>query len=391
MRHLIHVLCIAFFSLAVFVLLAGCHGDEKNIVAPPAPRETINLTYQNPLKIEVNSAQHLALLLNDRQSPRGTALQLVDLDHKNVVASRILDFYDAYDVIFLFNQEGCFVGKTQDTREFAIQFFSLPDLVMGARVNTGDTTGVHGFLTADSAGQAVYYSHAGGGNGDGVYKIALGANKRLIDADDDSHAPFAFDNHLVSGLFATPARIFFDNLSQKIVVANGSDNYITMIDAALWGTVHRGGLSFPISGTEHWSTVGGSLSSARAEGMDGSEGTYIFAGMSGLSAFLSRFSVSSTLPYPPEVYPQCQWTFQNGMIHTHNGSSIFSVFIPQHDTSGYSIGEYGLNNLRPVAGSPHRVQTMPDSLMGAVGLDRVLNKLVVANIHQPRLELIPIR
>jgi hypothetical protein len=377
-------------AAVLFFILVGCHSDEDKITPPPAPRETIALIYPKPLDIDVYAGRHWALLLHDRQSPRGTALQLVDLEHHNVIGTRILDYYDAYDALFVSVTEACFVGRTQDTREYAVQFVRLPDLTPTARVGLGDTSGVHGYLALDSAGQALYYSHAGGGTQDGIFKIALGT-KTLVDGDDDGHAPFAFDNQLVSGLFASPARIFFDAAFRKIVVANLDDNFITMIDASIWGTVHRGGLNFPITGTSHLSTLAGGLSNARASAMDAGSGIYVMAGMNGNTAFLSRFEANSSIPYPPEVLANRMWRFTNGDIHVHSALTVFSVFLIQQDTSGISIGQYGLNNLRPVAGSPFRVETMPDSAIGAFGLDASLNELVVADTRNPRLEIIPIK
>jgi len=367
----------------------GCHDDEGQNNLPPPRGDLIGLTYANPAAMAVNSARHWALLLHDRSSPRGTALQLVDLDQHSVVATQVLDYYDAFDVIFLFGDEACFAGRTQDTRNYAIQFFSLPDLILGSRVVVADTSGVHGYLAADSAGQAVYYTQAGGGNHDAIYKISL-TSKTIVDADDDGHAPFGFDNHLVANLLAHPARISVDASTHKLLVANLDDDYITMIDSSLWGTVHRGGLTFPIPGTSHLNTLYGGLTRARAEAMGGGGGIYVFAGGSGTSTFLSRFEATSVQPYPPETPPGITWLFRNADIWVHPDQSIFSAFVLQRDSSGVNVGKYGLNNLRSVRGSPYHMQVIPDSAIGAIGLDIILNKIVVADAREPRLELIAV-
>jgi hypothetical protein len=349
----------------------------------------IGLTYANPAAMAVNSARHWALLLHDRSSPRGTALQLVDLNNHNVIQSAVIDYYDAFDVIFLFNNEACFVGRIQESREYAVQFFRLPDLVLGSRVVVADTSGVHGYLAADSAGQAVYYTQAGGDGKDAIYKISL-TTKTIIDADDDGHAPYGFDNQLVANLLAHPARILVDASTRKLLIANLDDDYITMIDASLWGTVHRGGLTFPIAGTSHLSTLSGGLTHARAEAMGGGDGIYVFAGGSGSSTFLSRFEATSVVPYPPETPSGITWRFRHADLWVHPAQTIFSAFVLQQDSSGIDVGQYGLNNLRAVRGSPYHMQVIPDSAIGAIGLDIVLNKIVVADTREPRLELIAV-
>lgn len=376
-------------AMAALLTLVGCSSDEDS-QPPPDRGRIINLVFSNPVTIEVNAAAQLALLLHDRESSRGTAVQLVDLASQSVTRTRILDYYDAYDIIFLPDNEACFVGRTQSSREYAVQFIRLPELTDVARVLAGDTTGAHGYLTVDTVGSFVYYAHAGGGARDGILKISLAA-KTPVDADDDGVAPFGFDNELVSGLLARPARIAFDHAARKLVIANLDDDYITFIDAAVWGTLSRAaGHTFPVSGTAHLNILAGGLSRVRAEAMTTGDGLYVFAGTSGSTAFLSRFETTSTGPYPPEIPAGVQWRFRNGELRVHPRADIFSVFILQRDSVGVAVGQYSLNNLRQVAGSPHRPRVIPDSSATTIGIDVAADLIYVADRYLPRMEILQI-
>lgn len=384
-----HLLVVAL--ACGWLVSGGCSSEEDSLSPSPNTGRVINLVFSNPAAIVVDPAARQALLLHDRESSRGTALQLVDLAANSVLRTRILDYYNAYDVTFLPNGEACFVGRTQGTREYAVQFIRLPELTDIASVLTADTAGAHGYLTVDTVNGFVYYSHAGGGARDAIYKISISA-KSIVDADNDGLPPYGFDNELVSELLARPARIAFDHAARKLVIANLDDDYFTVLDAGIWGTPSRAaGLTFPIPGTAHVSTLAGGLSSVRAEALaSGGDGLYVFAGTSGTTPFLSRFEITSTNPYPPERPAGVQWRFRSRDIRIHPRPDVFSVFILQQDTAGLAVGQYSLNNLRQVAGSPHRPRVIPDSSVAVVGLDIAADQIFIADRYVPRMEILRI-
>jgi hypothetical protein len=243
----------------------------------------------------------------------------------------------------------------------------------------------------DTTGGFVYYTHAGGGTKDAIYRIRLSTHA-VIDADNDGQPPFGFDNGLVGGLFDRPARIFFDEPSGKLVTANLGADFITFVDASLWGTLERGaGLTFPIAGTAHLSTASASINGVRADGMATGAGVFVFAGTAGGFAYLSRFGVGSNGLDLLETVSGRQWRYRNADIRVHARDDIFSVFVLQHDSAGVGIGQYRLNNLQLVAGSPYRPLVISDSSLCAVGIDPVNDRLVLGDSHHPRLELMEIR
>ena len=387
----IHHLSSAIGWIAAALLL-GCNSEEGSITNPPPGSNTFSIEFASPRVIAVDSDRHRALLLHGRTSPRGTALQLVDVQNRSVLRTRILDYYDVFDVAFLPGDEACFAGRTQDRMEYAVQFFTLPDLELGARVMTADMAGEPGYLAVDTAGRSVYYSHAGGADKDGLYKILL-TTKTLVDADNDEGARFAFDNDLVADVFSTPGRFFYDAPSQKLMTANLGGNFITQLDAGLWGTLRREDhLTFPISGAAQLPTAAGGLTTVRAEAMAAAgAGVYVFAGTSDETAFLSRVEVNSSLAYPPETMPSYRhWVFQNADVCVHPRSDVRSLFILQRDSTRVSIGRYNLNNLQPSAESPYRTRAIPDTSISALGLDATLDVLIVGDRDAPRLELIGI-
>ena len=377
------------FLLAI--LLPGCHDDEGDSNPSPPHRDTITLTYENPLEIEINAARQWALLLHDRTASSGPAIQLVDLEAREVLATQILDYYDVYDIEFLPNDEACFAGRPHGNIGYAVQFVHLPDLTLGTRVMLTDTAGAHGYLAMDTTGGFVYYTHAGGGTKDAIYRIRFSTHA-IMDADNDGQPPFGFDNGLVGGLFDRPARIFFDEPSGKLVTANLGADFITFVDASLWGTLERGaGLTFPIAGTAHLSTASASINGVRADGMATGAGVFVFAGTAGGFAYLSRFGVGSNGLDLLETVSGRQWRYRNADIRVHARDDIFSVFVLQHDSAGVGIGQYRLNNLQLVAGSPYRPLVISDSSLCAVGIDPVNDRLVLGDSHHPRLELMEIR
>lgn len=386
-----HHLGIIVAAIAAALLL-GCNSEEGSITSPPSSSYAFSIEFAAPRVIAVDSDRHWALLLHGRTSPRGTALQLVNVQSRSVLRTRILDYYDVFDVTFLPGDEACFAGRTQDRMECAVQFFTLPDLELGARVMTADMAGESGYLAVDTTGRFVYYSHAGGADKDGLYKILL-TTKTLMDADNDEGTRFAFDNDLVSGLFQSPGRVFYDVPSQKLMTANLGGNFITQIEAALWGTLRRADhLTFPISGATQLATATGGLTTVRAEAMAAAGGgVYVFAGTSDGTAFLSRVEVNSSLAYPPETMPSYRhWAFQNADVCVHPRSDVRSLFVLQRDSTRISIGRYNLNNLQPSAESPYRTRTIPDTSITALGLDATLDVLIVGDRDAPRLELIGI-
>ena len=372
-------------------LLPGCHDDEGDLNPSPPHRDLITLTYGNPLEIEVNAARQWALLLHDRRASSGPAIQLVDLNAREVLATQILDYYDVYDIEFLPNDEACFAGRPHGNVGYAVQFVSLPDLTLGTRVLLTDTVGAHGYLAVDTTGGFVYYSHAGGGAKDGIYRVLLSTHA-IIDADDDGQPPFGFDNELVGGLFNHPARVFFDEPSGKLVAADLGDDFITFVDVSLWGTLNRSaGHTFPVAGTAHLSTAWPNLTGVRADGMATGAGVYVFTGTAGSSVFLSRFLTESNGLDLLETVSGRQWRYRNADLRVHPRVDIFSVFVLQHDSAGVGVGQYRLNNLQLVAGSPYRPLAIPDTSLCAVGIDLANDRLVLGDAHQPRLELMEIR
>jgi hypothetical protein len=377
--------------LGLLLGIGGCSSDEESISTPGPSAQTIGISYLNPMKIEVNSARHWALVLHDRNSPRGTALELVDLENRSVIGTKILDYYDVYDVAFLPNGEGCFTGRIQEGTGYAVQFFTLPSLTLGSRVLTSDTTGAHGYLAVDSVNSCVYYSHAGGGDHDGIYKISI-TSKTVVDADNDGHAPYAFDNDLVSGFVNGPARLTMDAASRTLMIANTGDNSLTTVDPGLWGTLSRSvSHSFPLSGMSRISTVWPGLSSVRPEMMSRSAEYHILAGTSGTVPFLARFGSNSSSLYSLETASPARWFGTSADVLIHPRDNVVSVFLLQEDSVGVAIGQYGLNNLRPVAGSPYRTRAIADSSISCIGLDLVSDRIIVGDRRAARLELIDIR
>lgn len=372
-------------------LLPGCHDDEGDLNPSPPLRDLITLTYENPLEIEVNAARQWALLLHDSRASSGPAIQLVDLSAREVMETKILDYYDVYDIEFLPNDEACFAGRPHGNVGYAVQFVHLPDLTLGPRVLLTDTAGAHGYLAVDTTEGYVYCSHAGGGTKDAIFRIDL-STQTVMDADDDGQPPYGFDNGLVTGLFDHPARIFYDERSLTLVAANLGADFITLVSVGLWGGLERGaGLTFPIAGTTHLSTAWPNLTGVRADGMATGAGVYVFAGTAGSSVFLSRFGVGSNGLDLLETVSGRQWRYRNADIRVHAREDIFSVFVLQHDSAGVSVGQYRLNNLQLVAGSPYRPLAIPDTSLCAVGIDLANDRLVLGDAHSPQLELMEIR
>jgi len=373
-------------------LLVGCSSDEDSTTPTVPRRDTVPLAYENPIGIAVDAAHGRALVLHGREASSGPAIELVDIEDRSLVGSSILDYYDVWDVEFLSAGEGCFAGQPQGNIGYAVQFFSLPDLQLTTRVLTSTTIGgTHGYLAVDSAGGCVYTSHAGTPQGGAVFKVLV-SSKSLADADDDGLAPFSLDDSLVQGLFNQPARVGFDGGAGKLVVGNRGDDFITIVDGSIWGTLHRGvGLTFPVPGTSHLSTVSGGLNGIRPEAMTGSDGIFVFAGTASSTPYLARFgSASNGLDFV-ESFPGVAWRFRNSDLVIHPRQDIFSVFVPQHDSTGYGMQAYRLNNLRPVEASPYHMLTMADSSISAVAVDVLHDRLVVGSSMEPRLELVDIR
>ena len=386
LKYILFLLLVLFAAFAV----SSCSNDEDDShPLPPAPA-LINVTFENARIIEVDAAHHWALLLHDRASSSGTAIELVDVESRSVITSRILDYYDVYDIKFVNATEGCFAGRPHGNIGYSVQFFSLPGLTLGTRIMTADTSGEPGTLAVDSTGGFVYYSHAGGGDKDAIYKIRV-VSKTIVDADNDGVAPFALDNDLVNGLLNHPAKIFYDRDSQKLVVANLGDNYVSIINASLWTTLNRAAdLTFPIAGTTHLSTAGGSVSDAHATIMAYGAGVYVFAGMDDNDSYLGRFGVNSVGMDLIQTFPGRSWRLSNGNIRIHPREDIVSVFVVEEDTGGVAIGQYRLNNLVEVASSPYRTRYVPDSTVTTFGLDVQSDRLYVADGETPRLEILNI-
>jgi len=383
------VIALVFFAGLAFL---SCSSDENNMRPPPGSANTIAVDFENARAIDVDSDRHWALLLHTGLGDPGTALQLVDLSTPTLLASRLLtDYLELYDVKFIRDTLACFAGRPHGHIGYAVQFVSLPSLTLSTRVIvTPDTAGHAGFLAVDSTATFVYYSHAGGGEHDGVYKIRI-SNRTIVDADNDGVVPYALDNELVNGLFNEPGKIFYDRESQKLVVANLSDTYVTMIAASQWGVLDRAAnLSFPIPGTSHLSTGGGPISDARATSMAYGAGVYVFAGIDNGQSYLGRFTVNSVGIDLLETLPGRTWLVDNANIRIHPREDIVSVFVLEVDTGGVAIGQFRLNNLVEVAGSPYRTRTIPDSVVTTFGLDISSDRLIVADSESPRLELIAI-
>ena len=385
-----YTFCLIGCLLFCGAFVAGCHDDEGDQTPAPPSRDVISLTYGNPLEIEVDAMRQRALLLHDSSASSGTALQLVDLASRSVIASQFLDYRNVYDLQLISGNTACFTGWPNGNHGYAVQFVHLPDLRLDAMVMVTDTIGTHGYLAVDTAGGFVYYSHAGGGDFDGVYRIRL-STKAIADADDDGLPPYGFDNGLVSGLFDKPARIFFDAPSGKIVVANSGAEYMTLVDVTIWGTLRRSAdLVFPVDGTDHLSTASGGANNVRAEAMGTGAGIYVFAGTSGTTAYLSRFQTNSVGLDFLVVVPGHQWITRNAALCVHSREDVFSVFVLQRDGNGGGIGQYRLNNLLSVAESPHRTLVIPDTSLCAFGLDTLNDRLIVGDADRARLELISI-
>jgi hypothetical protein len=389
MRKTVARRLILFSALSLFALLAACSSDEKTGPSGPPASELMLVEFRNPVEIEVNSELQLALLLHDRTSPTGTALQLIDLQNREVISTIILDYYDVYDVEFISATEACFVGRPQGNTGYAIEFFNIPDLTMISRVMIAGLTGSHGYLDVNGAGTIVYYSHAGGEDHDAVYALSTAA-KLPIDADNDDIAPFGFDNELVDGLLNQPGRIFFDDATEKIVVANLNGDFITLIDESIWGTLSRtAGVTFPVSGTSHLTTQQSEVSDVRADAV-AFGGPYAFAGTSAGTPYLSRFGTESQGLDFIESFPDRQWAYRNRDIRIHPRQDIFSVFIMEEDSIGFAIGQFRLNNLGETASSPYRTRHIADSTIAAVGLDTENDRLLVADKESERLEFITV-
>lgn len=370
--------------LAAFLL--SCSSDESDLRPPPPSASLINVEFENARMITVDSQRHRALLLHSGQAEPGSVLQLVDLESRSVLASNILvDYFELYDVKFVEDTLACFAGRPHGHIGYAVQFISLPSLTLSTRVMvTSDTSGNAGFLAVDSMRSFVYYSHAGGGVHDGIYKVRV-SNRTLVDADIDGQTPFALDNDLVSGLFDGPARLYYDDAAAKIVVANPS--FITMISSSVWGTLNRAdNLSFPVPGTSHLSTQGGANPDMMASGA----GIYVFGGEMRDPPTLSRFSVNSVALDLTETLPSVSWWRDNPAIAIHPRDDVVSVFVLYEDSAGVAVGQYRLNNLVEVAASPYRTRMISDSSISTFGLDIVSNRLIIADKDHSRLELIDI-
>lgn len=381
--------CAILILISLSILLS-CSSDEKTGSSGPPSSELMFVEYRNPVEIEVDPELQLALLLHDRSSPSGPALQVVDIQNYQVLQTLILDYYDVYDVEFINSTTACFAGRPQGNIGYAVEFFTIPSLTNMTRVLTADTSGTHGYLDVSASGTVVYYSHSGGGDKDAVYAISV-TQKRLIDADYDNASPFGFDNDLVEGVFASPGRIFFDSGTTDIVVANLLGDYITLIDAGIWGLNSRDALLvFPIAGTEHIETGPNTIPHIRADAVAKGDNMYAFAGTSEGTPYLSRFSTSSQGVDFVESFNDREWVYRNRDIRIHPRQDIFSVFVLQEDSVGVGIGQFRLNNLGEVASSPYRTRHIPDSTIAAVGIDTENDRLLVADRESEYLEFIRI-
>lgn len=380
---------ILFFPIsAVVSLFLSCSSDEDGLRPSPPSANMIQVDFENARVIEVDSDRHWALLLHSGEGSPGTAIQLVDLVSRTLTASRILtDYLDVYDIAFVGDDEACFAGRLHGHIGYAVHFFSLSSLTLGTRVLfTSDTSGNPGFLDVDSSGSFVYYSHAGGGNNDGLYKIRV-SNKQIVDADNDGLPPFAFDNDLAAGLFASPGRLLYDDAAATIVVANPF--FITMINSAVWGTLDRAdNLNWydpPVNATHLSTSIG-----ANADMMAFGANAYVFGGASMNQPTLSLFRVVSQALDLQVSLPHVSWWRDNSAIAIHPREDIVSAFVLYEDSAGVAVGQYRLNNLVEVTASPYRTHQIPDTSISTFGLDIVSDKLIIADSHEPRLELISI-
>ena len=207
-----------------------------------------------------------------------------------------------------------------------------------------------------------------------------------MDADNDGQPPYALDNGLVAGLFSGPAKLFYDDATATIVVAN--PDFITLINNNIWGTLNRAdNLTFPISGTSHLSTEAGANADMMAHGAD----AYVFGGGSTNQPNLSLFRVASQDLDLQVSLPQVSWWRSNPTITIHPREDIVSAFVLYEDSISVAIGQYRLNNLVEVVGSPYRTHVIPDTSISSFGLDIDFDQLIVADSREPRLELINIR
>jgi hypothetical protein len=367
-------------------LLCSCSSDEESI-RPPSPQTSIiNTEFENARVIDVDSHRHWALLLHTSESTSGTAIELVNLTNRSVIRHRILDYYEVYDVKFVSDNEACFAGRPFGSLGYAVRFFSLPDLVLETQIITAGLSGEPGSLAVDSTGSYVYYSHAGGGDDDGIYRIRV-SDKTLVDADNDGVAPYAFDNDLVSGLFSHPSRVCVDNISGKLVIANAAAVYVTLLDLNQWGTLDRSAnLTFPIPGTSHLQTTFSESPVNMAYGA----GVYVLAGENQSLSFLARFGVNSNGLDLYQSVPGVQWRSTGSSLFVHPRDDVVSLFVLEEDTSGIAVAQYRLNNLSEVANSPFRTRTIPDTSVISFGVDIVSDQLIVADKDRSRLELIHI-
>lgn len=385
-----HIRLGAAVVLAAF-LLFGCSDDESG--SRSGSGSIISLTFSNPMEIEVDSDLHQALLLHNRQSPSGPALQFVDIDNRQVLATKILDLYDVYDVEFVSDVEACIAVRPQGNLGYGIQFVSLPDLTLGELILTAGLEGSPGYMAVDREHGLLYYSHAGGGDRDGVYRININT-RTLMDADMDGEEPFGFDNELTGGeVFHHPGRLCYNARDGWLVVANLEAENVTLIDPDIWGTLNRDHPAQPPR-VEFIETTSGELNGVYADAMDAADGVggvvYVFAGTSEETPYLSRFGVSSVGIDFIEKYEDRVWSYGFRDICVHAREDIFSVFVLQTDSTGTSIGQFRLNNLVEVADSPHRPRYIPDEDISTVGIDVELDKLIVGDAEAPRLELISI-
>ena len=171
--------CALLCLSAGLLLILSCSSDENNLHPQYSQPNIINVRYENARVVEVDANRHLALLLHNSESTSGTAIELVNTADHSVIASRILDYYEVYDVKFVNNNEACFAGRPFGNAGYDVRFFSLPNLILSAQVMTAGLTGQPGFLAVDSTGAFVYYSHADG-NHDGIYRIRVCKDSMLV-------------------------------------------------------------------------------------------------------------------------------------------------------------------------------------------------------------------
>jgi len=390
MARLRFTFSIPAFAVCLLLLLIGCSDDEGSVGGGSTPTDLIQVEFRNPIEIEIDPELQLALLLHDRSSPSGPALQLIDLEAKQVLATQFIDYFDVYDVEFIDENQACFAGRPHGNVGYAVYFFDLETLTEVGEVMTADTSGTHGYLDVTDDDARVYYSHAGGGGKDAVYAIST-SSRSLIDADNDGVAPFGFDNALVAETFAGPARVFFDDETESIVACNLNGGFVTVIDHSLWGNLQRGAdIAYPIPGVTRISTEHGSVADVRADAVTFGAGIYGVAGTSGNVPYLSRFRIGFPGVDIVEPYTDRTWVYRNRDVKIHPREDVFSMFVLQEDTSGVSIGQYRLSNLVEVAASPYRTRHISEETIAAVGLDVINDRLIVADRESERLEIISI-